>query len=323
MPGPFSAALRSAAGTTFRQLVYFAKGAELGSLTNAAAVLNLTQPALGVQVRKLEEYLDVPLIERHSRGIRLTEAGQTLYKHALRLIEGLEAAKADVRQFGKDAVGTIRIGVTPSMGRVVVPRLLQECADLYPTLKLQLTQGFSEYLETAVRENQLDFAVTNTAIETELLESLPFYIETFLLVCDPRLLPETPEVMTLEALSRLPLALDGRSHLLRRKLDDALAEQELTFQDVLEISAIHLRRELVLQGRRAAVATRALFQDELTSGRLIALPIDMDGLRMELNLSTRRVEKMSPAEAAIRQLLISIVDDVIARGDVDWSMPGR
>lgn len=307
----------------FRQLVYFAKVAELGSLTNAAAVLNLTQPALGVQVRKLEEQLDVALVERHSRGIRLTEAGEALYKHAVRLIDGLEAAKTDVRQFGKDAIGTVRIGVTPSMGRVVVPQLLLECADRYPTLKLELRQGFTDNLETAIRDGQLDFAVTHAVIETELIESLPFYIETFLLVCDPSMLTETPASISLETLSRLPLALDERSHLLRRRLDAALEARELAFQDVQEISAINLRRELVLQGRRAAVATRALFQDELASGRLVALPIDMDGLRLELNLATRRVENMSSAHAAIRQLLISIVDGIIERGEVDWSLPGR
>jgi len=305
-----------------RHLIYFAKVAELESLTHAAEALNLTQPALGMQMRKLEEYLDVALIERHSRGVRLTEAGRALYKHAIRIIEGFEEAKTDVRRYGKDAVGTVRIGVTPSMGRVVVPALLQECADRHPTLNLQLTQGFTDQLELAIQEKQLDFAVTHQPFETETLESLPLYVETFLLIGRPELLVSSEKPISLTDLVALPLALDGRSLHIRKKVDNALSRAGLAFIDVQDIDAINLRRELVIQGRRAALATRALFQDELAAGTVIARPIAMDGLALELSLTTRRVERMTPAETAIRNLLVTIVDNVIARNEVGWIMPG-
>lgn len=306
-----------------RHLIYFAKVGELQSLTHAAEALNVTQPALGMQIRKLEEYMEVELIERHSRGVRLTDAGKALYRHAEWILLSVEEAKTEVRRFGKDAVGTVRIGVTPSMGRVVVPSLLQDCADLHPTLNLQLTQGFTDRLEVAVNSRELDFAVTAQPIETEVIESLPLYVETFLVVGHPEIVPSGEEPLSLAALSQLPLALDERSLLLRRKLDTALEAEGLSFQNVQDIEAINLRRALVLQGRRAAVATRALFLQELQRGELVARNIDMPGLSWELHLATRRVERMSKAELAIRKLLVSIVDDVIARGEVGWRLPGR
>lgn len=304
-----------------RHLIYFAKVAELESLTHAAEALNVTQPALGMQMRKLEEYLDVALIERHSRGVRLTEAGHALHKHAIRIIEGFEEAKAEVRRYGKDAVGTVRIGVTPSMGRVVVPTLLQECADLHPTLNLQLTQGFTDQLELAIQDKHLDFAVTHRPFETETLESLPLYVETFLAIGSPELLEKLANPISLADFSELPLALDGRSLHIRKKLDNALSELGLAFRDVQDIDAINLRRELVIQGRRATLATHALFQDEIAAGTVIARPIEMEGLTPELSLTTRRVEQMTPAEMAIRKLLISIIDKVIEREEIGWTMP--
>lgn len=305
-----------------RHLIYFAKVAELNSLTHAAEALNVTQPALGMQMRKLEDYLGVDLIERHSRGVRLTEAGHALNRHALRIIDNFEEAKADVRRYGKLAIGTVRIGVTPSMGRVVVPLLLQDCADQHPTLSLQLTQGFTDQLETAILARELDFAVTAQPVESDVHESLPLYIETFVLVGRPEIMPSGEGPVPLSELSKIPLALDGRSLLLRRKLDAALARDGLEFVNVQDIEAINLRRELVLQGRRASVATHALFHQEIEHGEVVTRPIALPELSWELNLTTRRVERMSKAEAAIRGLLISIVDDAISNGSVGWRMPG-
>ena len=305
-----------------RHLIYFAKVAELESLTHAAEALNVTQPALGMQIRKLEEYLEVDLIERHSRGVRLTEAGHALNRHAVRIIEGFNEAKADVRRFGKDAIGNVRIGVTPSMGRIVVPLLLQHCADQYPTLSLHLTQGFTDQLQAAILARELDFAVTALPLESEIHESLPLYVETFLLVGRPDIMPVGEGPVTLTELSQMPLALDGRSLLLRQKLDAALAREGLEFTNVQDIEAISLRRELVLQGRRAAVATQALFHQEIEHGQVVARPIALSELSWELNLTTHRVERMSKAEAAIRKLLISIVDETIASDAVGWRMPG-
>ena len=304
-------------------MIYFAKVAELESLTRAADALNVTQPALGMQIKNLEAYLDVALIERHSRGVRLTDAGHALLKHARRLIEGFEEAKSEVRRYGKDAVGTVKVGVTPSMGRVIVPRLLEQCADQHPTVTLQLTQGFTDTLEVDLVERRLDFAVTHRPIETETHESLPLYVEHFVVVATKELLAGTDDPITPEQLADLPMALDERNQFLRRQVDGALAQRNLSFKHVMEISAINLRREIVMRGRRAALATRALFQDEIASGLLSAHSVDLAGMQVELSLASRRVERMTPAEAAIRNLLTSLVDETIARGDVGWAMPGK
>jgi len=304
-----------------RSLTYFSMVAELESLTHAADALGLTQPALGMQIRKLEDYLGVDLIERHSRGVRLTEAGRELAKHAKKLIEGFEEAKADVRRYGKDAVGTVRVGVTPSMGRVIVPRLLEQCADEHPTINLQLIQGFSDMLETALSEKRLDFAMTHRPIDTEQHESLPLYVEQFVLVGAPELFVGMSDPVTPEQLAEMPLALDERSRHMRQRVDAALEARGLVFKDVQEINAINLRRELVIRGRRLSSATRALFQDDISNASLEVRKVDLDCLKIELSLATRRVERMTPAESAIRKLLTTLVDQVIAEGDVGWEMP--
>lgn len=304
-----------------RQLKYFAKVGELKSLTHAAEALNVTQPALGMQMRKLEAYLGVDLIERHSRGVRLTEAGMALHKRAIDIIERVEAAKLDARRYGKDAIGTVRIGVNPSAGRVIVPSLLQECSDKHPTINLQLTQAFADDLAIDIQERKLDFAITHLAIETDHLESLPLYVERFMLIGTPDLVGALPDPIEVATLASLPLALDGRSQYLRRLLDSSLAVAGLSFRNTQEILAFSLRRELVSQGRRCTIGTRALFQRELDNGELVGRKLTIPNLELDMHLTTRLVEAMTPAEAAVRQLIVSLVDDAIARGDVGWSLP--
>lgn len=301
-----------------RQLAYFAKLAESSSLTEAAEALNVSQPALGMQIRKLEDYLDVALIERHSRGVRLTEAGAALHRHATAILGGINQAKQDLRRFNAHPSGTVRIGVTPSLGRVLVPNLLEACADRHPDLRLQFVQGFTEQLETQIEGQTLDFAVTARPFDTERLESLPLYVETFLLIGRRELLPTGAEPLPVEALRDLPLALDERSQNIRKVVDGAAAAANVELTNVLELSAINLRRELAIQGKRATIGTRALFWTDIVSGTLVTRDLAIDGLCIPLNLTGHRVETMRPAEKLVRALIPQLVDAAVARGDFGW-----
>src|SRR5690606_13813637 len=101
-----------------RQLRYFVKVAELGNMTKAESALNVAQPALGLQIRQLEDMLGTPLLERHSRGVEMTAAGQLLYERALEILSLFEKAEADVRALKGTRQETLRLGITHSNMRL-------------------------------------------------------------------------------------------------------------------------------------------------------------------------------------------------------------
>ena len=110
-----------------RQLKYFHAVVNAGSLSAASATLNLSQPAIGMQIRSLEEALELKLLTRHSRGVRPTPAGQALYEHADRVLHELENARRALNRFRVEGTGAVRIGVTHSLAKFLVPRLMALC----------------------------------------------------------------------------------------------------------------------------------------------------------------------------------------------------
>ena len=304
-----------------RQLRYFVAIAELESFTSAAEHLGVTQPALGSQMKNLESSLSTKLVERHSRGITLTEAGQRLKIHADDVLDRIRRIEDDIRRFSSTPSGTIKIGITPSLGRALVPRILEICADRFPDISVQFVQGFTDQLDHWITAKELNLAVTRAAIDSAQHETVPLYIETIKLFGHPSLVAHLSEPISLEVLTTLPLALDERSQHVRKVLDEGLAEAKLELRDILEIQAINIRREFVLQGKRCTLAPMALFSAEMESNQLIAKSVDLPGFRRTLHLAGPRVERMTPAELAVQEIIIKLMDEIIESGSYGWSLP--
>ena len=305
-----------------RQLRYFTKVIEFGNLTAAADVLNVSQPALGMQVRKLEEELDTPLIQRHSRGVKPTDAGKLLFQHAIDILARVAIAEDELGRFSQTPSGTVRLGVTPSLGRALVPALLELCADRHPEMKILFAQNFTDQLYHDLHSGKMDFVLTHSVIETGKYETVPLYTETMSLIGKPALIPDNNNApVSVEQLARVPLALDERSQHVRQIIDSATQKQQIELQDVVEIQAINIRRELVMQGRRCSIAPVALFSTEIESGQVVATDIDIADLTRIIHLAGPRVEQMTRAEAAVRSLIIELVDNNIEHDRFGWKMP--
>ena len=160
-----------------RQLKYFLAVAKLESLTAASRALNVTQPAIGQQIRKLEDTLGVRLLARHSRGMRLTPVGKLLHRRAQEIVNIVEQTEREVSRHKGTSEGTVRIGVTPSLSRVLVPRLMEVCFDRHPGVTMLFQQGYPNDLKMMWEEGECDFAIIQKYIETHESESLPIYKE--------------------------------------------------------------------------------------------------------------------------------------------------
>ena len=143
--GPRNLLLRSVDITMdVKQLRYFLGVFDAKSITKAADLLFVAQPALGLQIRKLEEELGVELFSRHSRGVTPTEAGIRLANRARVLLSQFERVKQDILDFAEEPHGRVAIGMTPTTTLVLAAAVADRCREAYPEITLNILEGLSE-----------------------------------------------------------------------------------------------------------------------------------------------------------------------------------
>jgi DNA-binding transcriptional LysR family regulator len=161
-----------------RRLQYFLAVAETLHFRKAAEQLNVAQPALSQQIRRLEEDLGCPLLTRNRRGVALTPAGQALLESGRRALVQLAHAEDAARRTAAQQVALLRIGFLNPAAFAVVPQLLQRMRDEHPEVFLVLREGASAQLLEEVRLGQLDVAfvrgpVTHPGVRIEVLRREP------------------------------------------------------------------------------------------------------------------------------------------------------
>ena len=121
-----------------RQLRVFVEVARLGSFTRAAEHLHVAQPAVSLSIRKLEEGLDLTLLNRQEKRVTLTAEGEALLAHARRILEDCAAAEAEMAELRGLGSGEVRVGIPPMMSSYFFPLIIREFRRRYPKLRLSV-----------------------------------------------------------------------------------------------------------------------------------------------------------------------------------------
>ena len=161
-----------------RRLQYFIAVAETLHFRKAAERLNVAQPALSQQIRRLEEDLGCQLLTRNRRGVALTPAGQALLESGRRALIGMLHAEEAARRTAASQVALLRVGFLNPAAFAIVPRLLQRLRNERPDIFLTLREGGSEQLLEEVRLGQLDVAfvrgpITHPGVRIDVLRREP------------------------------------------------------------------------------------------------------------------------------------------------------
>lgn len=142
-----------------RKIHYFNAIVDAGSFRRASEQLHVAQPALSKSMRSLEEFLGVPLLIRHSKGIETTEEGAALYNHGVELLAAWREAEADVKDRASEISGTVSIGAPPTLAQHLFGVLCSEVSATYPKLRLELYEGIGHHLWDELHSERLDIAV--------------------------------------------------------------------------------------------------------------------------------------------------------------------
>lgn len=291
-----------------RQLRYFVEVVEAKSFTKAAEQIHVAQPALGFQVRKLEDELGVELLVRHSRGVELTEPGQILLKHANSILRQIERAKQEVQDVSGPPRGTVSVGITPTASALLATRLVQACRSAYPGITLNLVEGLSEEVMNWLSANRIEMGFTYNPLVARAVDTRPLMNEDLYLVSRPGG-PGDAKTVTFAALSKHPLILPSRARGTRELIERVAEEQDLELEVTFEIDSVATTRELVESGLANTILPIGAVQDAVNSGRLAAARIGRPKLSRTLHLGFAVNYIESNASRAVQQM----IEDLAAR----------
>ncbi|WP_431859139.1 LysR family transcriptional regulator [Azospirillum sp.] len=303
----------------FRQLRYFLHVAEMQSLSRAASVLRVAQPALSRQIKALEDELGVPLLRRHGWGVTPTPAGQVLMDHARIVLKEVGAARDAVLAYQSEPSGTLSFGVPSSLGRVLLPGLAVRFRQRAPRVRLHLVDGFSATIHEWLVQGRLDLAVLYDSKTTDGLVSAPLLEEEMVLIGSGGRLAALDGV-TLAEVAAHDLILPGRPHRLRLLVEQAFAEEGLACEPVIEVDALSALIELVRVGEACTLLPRSAVHGLLESGELSAAAVTPP-IRRSLVLARPQGRVSTPASEALERVVVEFIHTLA--GPLGWELRQR
>ncbi|MEO8670597.1 MAG: LysR substrate-binding domain-containing protein [Tahibacter sp.] len=164
-----------------RDLQYLVALAEHKHFGRAADASFVSQPTLSTQIRKLEEELDVTLVERASRGVLLTDVGREIANRARGVLDEVQQIRAIARRTKDPESGTMRLGIFPTLGPYLLPHVVPHLHARFPRLELLLVEEKSEIILSRMREGRLDAGLLALPIHDDQLHTEFLFEEPFLL----------------------------------------------------------------------------------------------------------------------------------------------
>jgi LysR family nitrogen assimilation transcriptional regulator len=282
-----------------RTLRYFVAVADAGSMTAAAAAIPIAQPALTRQMRELETELGVQLLQRLPRGIRLTPAGITVYESAQRMLtESARLAQKLVRTQARTPA-TVVLGASPTLARLLVPGLIENCARLLDGVTLRAREAFTPTLLDWLERRVVDMAVVTNPEMRRALSYLPLLAEPFALVSHPSM--GIGPVVQLTQLKRIPLLMTS---LHRGIVEGQLLALGKSLNVQAEIDSVDSIRELVFRGRWATIMPVSVFKEvSEPKPRLAMSEISGVQLNRQLALAMRLDPHPNPALSLVQELI--------------------
>ena len=291
-----------------RQLRYLVALAEERSFTRAASKALVAQPALSQQIAKLEAELGVPLVDRTTRRVGMTEAGERLVEHARRALSEVDVAREVLADLAGVRGGRLTIGASQTVGGFDLLGLLATFHRRHPAVDLALREDLSVSLAAQLRADELDLAFVTVPVgpATEGLDRQLVSKEDLVAVLPPDHELSRRRKLHITDLETETLVAFRHGATIRRRLDEAAARAGFELRVAFETNEVVRMREFAASGLAIAVLPRA---DAEQPGRPVAaVPFDEPGFTHTVYMCARAGRHHSPAARALIDLTPAATD---------------
>ena len=258
---------------TIPQMRSFIAIAHTGSFTQAARALNLSQPALTVQIRQLETALKVRLIDRNTRSVSITRIGRELVPVFERLLTELDSVVNGARDLSEKRYGIVRVACLPSVAATVMPSAISSFKAKHPGVQFSVRDGVGGKIIALLKAEDVDFGITAGEIDDPQFEtSVLMHDHMHAVYLTPHPLHSEKRI-TAEKLSQFPLIMMDEESTVRRISDRAFKHAGIAARPIIEATYMATAIGMVQARLGVAILPSAAIEAK-PQGRLKSRPID-------------------------------------------------
>ncbi|EDQ7330840.1 tricarballylate utilization LysR family transcriptional regulator TcuR [Salmonella enterica subsp. enterica serovar Choleraesuis] len=296
-----------------RQLRYFVRIIETGSMGSAAQDLDIGVSALSQQMSRLENELAIRLLQRTSRGVTPTNAGLAFYSQAQLALRHADDAILAAREARLS--GHVSVGMAPSTASILGIPFIHAMQENYADVRLHVVESLSGNLERMINTRQIDLAVVFQKDKILRWSARPILEEQLFLIGSHALLAALPDnPITPEQLAGIPLIMPSQGHGLRGRLDAVCQEHALNVEIVAEIDGLALLMRAVRDGLGATLQPGAAIS-HLDNDALRVISVHNPVLSRPNFLVSLSDDELTPAGFAARVVLTKVMRQLVDAGE--------
>ncbi len=278
-----------------RQLKAFLAIAEAKTFTAGARQVNITQAAISMQIRQLEESVGLPLFTRTPRRVILTEAGEMLLGRARKILREHDAALAEIAEIAGAEHGRLRIGSASAMfATAQLPAILERLKTAFPNAEITVSSGTSQTLVDKIQHGDIDIAFVSLPVQTSNVQTDLLFSDEIVAIASPQHTLAKEKYISAAQLAGEQLILGEKGGNTRRMIDDFFAAANVKPNVMMELSRQEAINRMVENQMGVGIAGAKNVSKEIREKRLISWLIEGAEIKWDLGLARLRGGYFSP-----------------------------
>lgn len=290
---------------TLRQLRLFEAVARCGSISRAAAEVHLTQPAVSMQIKQLEEQIGIPLLEQVGKRMFLTEAGEVLRGYALDIAARVGELHGAMDQFRGLERGLLRLAVV-STANYFLPSVIAEFNRQHPGVRVSLQVANRDSVLAALADNSTDLAITGRPPEGLDAVAQAFMDNPLVVIAAPSHPLAALQSVPLQRMAEETLVVREAGSGTRAAMERHLAAQGMPFRAGCECSTNEALKQAVRAGLGLGVVSAQTIELELQTRCLVVLPVEGFPIVRQWYVLHRNHKRLTDAARTFREMLLGL-----------------
>lgn len=282
-----------------KRLEIFCRVFETGSVSRAAAELNLTQPGASQHLRRLERDVGVRLFARKGREIAPTEAAEILYPHARAILDAGASARSRLAEHAEGRRGHVVVGASTTGVLYYLPPMFRSFRQSHPDVSIALRAEITDRIREAVAIDAVDIGIVWGPVADSRLAAEPIARDRFALVASPANPLAGQRAVSRAAVNAQPFVLPIEGSTTRRFVESRLREIGVVPRPQMEFDTTEAMKRAVEGNLGIALVSRKAAERELRDGHLVALEVPGADFGRDIVIIRRRDRVLSPAMAAV------------------------
>jgi len=293
----------------FHQLQIFYKVVQRLSITAAASDLRLTQPAVSLQIKALEKDLGLPLLERGGSKLRLTQAGEALYRCAVSILHAKDEAERSIAELSAATKGKLILGANTTGGMYLLPRIVREFKGLYPETEVIFQIESTELIYEKILQNVVDMGLVGGPTEDRRFGVEQICLDRVVLIVSPVHPFARAEKVSLGDLKTQLCILPLQGSRTRQFVERKLKEVGVNLRVAMQLPGTEPVKKAVEANLGMAFVSQYAVERECSMGELKIIPVERFDLTRHMELIYRRQKYFSPVAQRFREFAHSYAQE--------------